>query len=137
MILDDELSYLYAPTMPIADYVQSPVISKTSDDSNILIGKIVKLFPSITRRPRKGVRNLIVGANSKEILDVPTRIAPWLQAKVDRDHLPPVYGYGLIAPWLRFRAEKRRVLEKVTARPRGEYMVDMNSCYHDPLCWSG
>ena len=139
---DDELSYLYAPTMPIADYAKASPSKRSiedTEDTNILFGKIVKIFPSYKKRPRRilGSRNLIIGANSKEVL-----IAPWLQAKVNQDHLAPakVHGYGMIAPRLRFRTENRRILGTVAARSRADYMIDhgidMNSCYLEPECWN-
>ena len=70
---DDELSYLYAPTMPIADYAKASPSKRSiedTEDTNILFGKIVKIFPSYKKRPRRllGSRNLIIGANSKEVL---------------------------------------------------------------------
>ena len=135
---DDELSYLYAPTMPIADYAKASPSKRSiedTEDTNILFGKIVKIFPSYKKRPRRilGSRNLIIGANSKEVL-----IAPWLQAKVNQDHLAPakVHGYGMIAPGLRFRTENRRILGTVAGRSRVDDVIDMNSCYLDPECWN-
>ena len=135
---DDELSYLYAPTMPIADYAKASPSKRSiedTEDTNILFGKIVKIFPSYKKRPRRilGSRNLIIGANSKEV-----QIAPWLQAKVNQDHLEPakVHGYGMIAPRLRFRTENRRILGTVAGRSRVDDVIDMNSCYLDPECWN-
>ena len=125
--------------MPIADVVKASPSKRSIDDSNILFGKIVNIFPSYKKRPRRiqGAKNLIIGANSKEIREIPTKIAPWLQAKVNQYHHAPaqVHGYGMIAPWLKFRTDNRRVFDKVAARSRADDVIDMNSCYLDPECW--